>query len=167
MDLRTVARVLSDIAEISAETLELQAVFDRVATSVRTLVPVDNMGVVRIVEGDRAVVHATTIRVEGCQGACWQPVPLTYWSPRIRPRPGPIARVDDAENELDPAYPIDADILAGGVRSSLWEPFRSAESFTGGVWLAAYTPRAFTAEQQEVLQPIAALLSSAVEHWRI
>ena len=78
MDPRTVARVLSDIAEISAETLELQAVFDRVATSVRTLVPVDNLGVVRIVEGDRAVVHATTIRVEGCEEACWQPVPLTH-----------------------------------------------------------------------------------------
>jgi two-component system NtrC family response regulator len=167
MDPRAVVAVLSDIAETAAETLELQEVFDRVATAVRTLVPFDNMGVVRIVDGERAVVHATTIRVEGCEGACWEPLPLTAWSPRIRPRNAAIPRIDDAETELDPQFPIDADIVAGGVRSSLWEPFRPGGSFTGGVWLAAYVPRAFSAEHQEVLAPIAALLGSAVEHWRI
>jgi transcriptional regulator with GAF, ATPase, and Fis domain len=167
MDPRAVTRMLSEVAETAAETLELQDVFDRVATSVRALIPFDNMGVVRIVDGERAVVHATTVRVEGCEADCWQPLPLTAWSPRIRPRPEPVPRVGDAAAELDPAYPVDAGIVERGIRSSMWEPFRSRDAFTGGVWLAADRAGAFTGEHQAALAPVAAILGSALEHWRI
>jgi len=47
MDARSVAHALSEIAETASETLELQEVFDRVATSARQLIPFDNMSVVR------------------------------------------------------------------------------------------------------------------------
>jgi len=164
---KAVVLVLAEIAETASETLELQHVFDRVATSIRGLIPFDNMGVVRIVDGERAVVHATTLQVEGCTAECWDPIPLDAWSPRLRPRPGPIPRIEDAEAELDPAFPIDAEILNGGVRSALWEPFHTRNVFSGGLWLSAYRPGAFTDEHQELLRPIAALLGSAVEHWRI
>jgi transcriptional regulator with GAF, ATPase, and Fis domain len=167
MDPRSVAHVLSDVAEIASETLELQEVFDRVATSVRELIPFDNMGVVRIVGGDRAVLHATTVPCEGHDPQCTDPTPLTEWSPRLRPRGGPNPRIDDARVELDPAFAIDKVVLESGVRSGLWQPFRSGDAFAGGVWLSAYRPQAFGDEHQEVLRPIAALLGSAVEHWRI
>jgi transcriptional regulator with GAF, ATPase, and Fis domain len=163
----SVGDVLAEIAESASETLELQEVFDRVATSIRELIPFDNMGVVRILDGERAVMHATTVPCAKHHPECSGPAPLTSWSPRLRPRPGPIPRVDDAESELDPAFPADAGILRGGVRSSLWEPFHLRQSFIGGVWLSAYRPHAFTDEHQEALRPIAALLGSAVEHWRI
>ena len=42
-----------------------------------------------------------------------------------------------------------------------------AEGWSGGVWLSAHRPYAFSDEHQEFLRPIAALLGSAVEHWRI
>jgi transcriptional regulator with GAF, ATPase, and Fis domain len=167
VDPATLAGVLAEIAETASETLELQEVFDRVATAVRRLIPFDNMGVVRIVEGDRAVMHATTVPCEDGDAECSEPMPLTSWSPRFRPRPEPIPRIDDAEAELDPLFPVDAGVCAVGVRSALWEPFHAAGSFTGGIWLCSYRPRAFTGEHQEVLRPIAALLGSAVEHWRI
>ncbi|HXV76206.1 MAG TPA: GAF domain-containing protein, partial [Candidatus Polarisedimenticolaceae bacterium] len=157
MDQKAVVHMLAEIAETAAETLELQQVFDRVATSIRGVLPFDNMGVVRIVDCDRAVVHATTVRAEGC--ACvaehCEPIPLDSWSPRLRPRPGPIPRVDDAETELDRSFPIDADILAGGVRSTLWEPFTPKDGFKGGLWLSSYRAHAFTDEHQELLRPIA------------
>jgi transcriptional regulator with GAF, ATPase, and Fis domain len=166
MDSRTVARVLSEIAETASETLELQDVFERVATSVRELIPFDQMGVVRIVDGGRAVNHATTVaRKRGLEIS--QPCPLSAWSPRIRPRFGPNPRIGDAQVELDPSFPRDADILGNGVRSAMWEPFRSGKEFSGGVWLCSRQPDVFTDEHQEVLRPIAALLGSAVEHWRI
>ena len=167
MDPKAVVRVLAEIAETASETLELQDVFDRVATSIRTLIPMDNMGVVRLLDGRRAVLHATTVRLEGCTATCSESVPLEAWSPRARPRQGPIARIDDTEAELDPAFPMDANIISGGVRSALWEPFRSTDGFAGGVWLSAFSTRAFAEEHQEVLRPIAALLGSAVEHWRM
>ncbi len=163
----SLSEVLAEIAETAAETLELQEVFERVAESIRRLIPFDNMGVVRIVGGDRAVLHATTVPCAQHTPECFEPEPLDSWSPRLRPRPGPIARVEDAEVELDPAFVVDAMVLSKGVRSSMWEPFRMAESFYGGVWLSAFRPGAFNDEHQEMLRPIAALLGSAVEHWRI
>jgi transcriptional regulator with GAF, ATPase, and Fis domain len=167
MDPRTVARVLSEIAETASETLELQAVFDRVAASVREVIPFDNMGVIRIVDGDHAVMHAATFPCEERAVACPRACKLAEFSPRIRPHAGPLPRIEDAPAELDPAFPMDLLILAGGTRSSLWQPFYSGDTFTGGVWLDSYQPNAFGDEHEEVLRPIAALLGSAVEHWRI
>src|SRR6185295_10805102 len=151
MDSQLVVRVLSEIAETASETLELQEVFNRVAASVRRLIPFEHMGVVRIVDGQWAVKHATTLDCSEHESACSEPMLLTAWSPRLRPRPGPIARIDDAHEELDADFRVDADILAGGVRSALWEPFRSQGAFGGGVWLSSYEPRVFTADHQEIL----------------
>ncbi|HVS16492.1 MAG TPA: sigma 54-interacting transcriptional regulator [Thermoanaerobaculia bacterium] len=171
----SLAAVLTEIAEIAAETLELQEVFDRVAASMQRVVPFEDVGVVRIVDGG-AVLHASNVpcpdrakvpawRCGACADA--RPEPLTSWSPRLRPRPGPIALLVDAPRELDPAFPIDAALLANGVGSALWQPFRVGGGFVGGVWLSSSRPHAFTAEHQEMLAPIAAVLGSAVEHWRI
>jgi transcriptional regulator with GAF, ATPase, and Fis domain len=167
MDSEKLAGVLSEVAETASETIELQQVFDRVAGSVREIIPLDHLKVVRMIEGERAVVHATTIRDHACAGACSQPYPVACWSPRLRPGPGPMRRIDDVERELDPSFPADADILAGGTRSALWAPFYTAQEFRGGVWLSSHQKHAFTDEHLAALRPIAALLGSAVEHWRI
>lgn len=160
-----VASVLARIAEIASETLELQTVFERVAAAVRELIPFENMGVVRIIDDERAILHASTVPCK-TSVECSGPIALTSWSPRMRPRSGPNPRIEDAETEFDPSFPMDARALEGGVRSALWEPFRS-EALRGGVWLCSYRPHAYTDAHQEVLRPIAALLGSAVEHWRI
>src|SRR6266403_1193483 len=112
IDAQSVANALSEIAEIASETLELQDVFDRVAAA------------------DRAVLHASTVP---CQGpVCTDPIPLTSWSPRMRPRAGPNPRIEDAQVELDPTYFFDSKALQGGVRSAMWEPFRSSDTLRGG-----------------------------------
>jgi transcriptional regulator with GAF, ATPase, and Fis domain len=159
--------VLAELADIASETLELQEVFDRIAAVVRRLIPFDNMGVVRIIDGQRAVAHATTVP-ESERALCSGPMPLTSWSPRWRPRPGAHRRIDDGPRELDPSFPMDARVLHdGGLGSGLWEPFRRGDHFAGGVWLCSRAKHSFTDEHQEILKPIAALLGSAVEHWRI
>ncbi|HZN02427.1 MAG TPA: GAF domain-containing protein, partial [Candidatus Polarisedimenticolia bacterium] len=162
-----VVSVLAEIAATASETLELQEVFDRVAAAIRRLIPCDHVGVVRILDGDWAVMHATTFDCGESGGKCSDPFPLGEWSPRMRPRPGAIPRVDDAQSELDPSFTADAGILASGVRSALWEPFRLGASWTGGIWLTSPEAGAFTEEHQKMLAPIATLLGSAVEHWRI
>jgi transcriptional regulator with GAF, ATPase, and Fis domain len=167
MDPQIVARVLSEIAETASETLELQSVFGRVATSVRQVIPFDHMGVIRVVDGDRAVLHAATFPMEDASECVGHPCNFEEFSPRVRPTPGPKPRIDDARLELDPSFPMDAKILEGGTRSSMWQPFFSGDVFTGGVWIDSFQPNTFRDEHHEVLRPIAALLGSAVEHWRI
>jgi transcriptional regulator with GAF, ATPase, and Fis domain len=163
----SIVKVLAEIAETASETLELQEVFNRVAASVRLLIPFENMGVVRILDDRSAVVHAATFDCAGGDSKCSEPALLTSWSPAIRPQPDRSVRIDDAVSQLDAAFPADAAIVEAGVKSALWVPFRSRESFAGGVWLSSFSARAFTAEHEEILRPIAALLGSAVEHWRI
>jgi Nif-specific regulatory protein len=167
MDPRIVAKVLSEVAETASETLELQDVFHRVAASVRLVIPFDHMGVMRVVEGNRAVMHAATFLDDTEKECVGHPCNLDDFSPRVRPHPGPTPRIDDAQKELDPSYPMDAMILESGTRSSLWHPFFSGDVFTGGVWIDSFQANAFNDGHQEVLGPIAALLGSAVEHWRI
>jgi len=168
IDAQSVARVLAEIAEIASETLELQDVFDRIANSVRRVIPFDDMGVVRILDGDRAVLHAATAPCANPEGKRFEPMPLSAWSPRWRPHPGPTRKIDDARAELDPSFPMDAEVMKKcGLGSGMWEPFPRGQSFMGGVWMCAQETHAFTDEHQEVLRPIAALLGSAVEHWRI
>ena len=50
MDPRAVVRALTEIAETASETLELQQVFERLASSLRELIPFDHMGVVRLLD---------------------------------------------------------------------------------------------------------------------
>ncbi|MGH9462854.1 MAG: sigma 54-interacting transcriptional regulator [Vicinamibacteria bacterium] len=164
IDAKSVATVLSEIADITSETLELREVFGRVAASVRKLIPFHHMGVVHIVDGERAVLHAHSNPAKNPDGERFE-LPLTAWSARWRPRPERY-RIDDAQTELDPTFPMDADMLKVGLRSEIWEPFRQKNSFVGGIWLCARTTHAFADEHHEVLKPIAALLGSAVEHWQ-
>jgi len=167
VDSQTLASVLAEIADIASETLELQEVFDRIGMAVRRVIPFENMGVVRILDGERAVLHATTVRHDEHSAKCFDPKPLSAWSPRWRPHAGPTPRIDDAARELDPSYEMDAKVMEGGVGSGMWEPFRHGNLFAGGVWLCSHEPNSFNDEHQEALKPIAALLGSAVEHWRI
>jgi len=158
--------ILAEIAETASETLELREVFDRVAGAIHRLIPFDNMGVIRVIDDRWAVTHATTAPCGPCEPGCYEPQPLSAWSPRFRPRAGSIDRIDDAPLELDPGFAGDAAVLAAGMRSGLWQPFRLGGQY-GGVWLCSNTPHAYSDEHQETLRPIAALLGSAVEHWRI
>src|SRR5262245_20481108 len=163
--------VLAEIAETTSETLELQEVFERIARAVHRLIPLDSRSVVRIVDGQWVALHAISVlhgapRVLCSRVQCTQPMPLTDWSPRLRPRVGPIERVDDSLVELDPAFPSDRRAIDRGIRSILWAPFRTADS-PGGVWLNAFEPQSFTVSHEAMLRPIAALLGAAVEHWRI
>ena len=167
MDSPLFTRVLSEVAETASETLELRQVFERVAGSIRKIIPLDHMGIVRMLPDGKAELHASTVSEEGEDPKFQGPEPLTSWSPRLRPRPGSIPPLVDAIEELDPTFPLDAKILEEGVRSALWEPFEPGGTFQGGVWLSSYEPSAFTEDHQEMLRPLAALLGSAVEHWRI
>ena len=164
-DAKLLASVLSEIAVVTSETLHLPEVIERVAAPVRTLIPFHNMSVVEIVEGDRALLHAQSKLPKLHREGGFEK-PLTDWSPQWRPRPESY-RLEDALEELDPSFPMDAEVLEGGLGSGVWEPFRQGNKFVGGLWLCAHEPHAFADHHQEALKPVAALLGSAMAHWRM
>jgi hypothetical protein len=150
-----VARVLTQVAEIASETLELQDVFARVANSIREVIPFDNMGVVRIVDGDRAVIHASTIPCSSKSVECSDPIPLTAWSPRMRPRPGPNRRIERSASSISFCGTRKPSPEASDRR---WEPFAPRMPSGEASGSPYCTPP--TEEHQEVLQLLAALLET-------
>jgi hypothetical protein len=86
IDAQLVTGVLSEIAEIASETIELREVFDRVGTAVQRVIPFYKMGVSRIIDGQHVVLHAVTF-TQGISDKPGRPkssrsMPVTAWSPR-------------------------------------------------------------------------------------
>ena len=77
-DSESLASVLIEIAEIASETFELQDVFHRVAAAVRRVIPFDNMGVVRIIEGDWAVMLTHQLPALPPVEAFWAELPAVF-----------------------------------------------------------------------------------------
>src|SRR5262249_16866034 len=165
VDPASLSSVLAEVAGTAAETLQLPEVSERVALAIRRLIPLDAVVVVRILDEQWAVLHAATmprkkiLEASDCPlHECSPPTALADWSPRARPRQGPIVRVDDSLLDLDPSFPNDRRLIEKGVRSLMWEPFHRGAHFTGGVAVSSFSPHAFGPEHEEVLRPIAALL---------
>jgi len=113
--------VLSRIARIVSGTLELKAVFTQVADVAHEVLPFETMGVCRHEQSDLLRRYAVAGEGAECEEDDDAEVHLSDFSPAMRPRTGRSAtqRCNDAERELDPAYPMDKDLLECGVRSLL------------------------------------------------
>src|SRR5215471_750003 len=74
-DSESLAAVLSEIAAIASETLDLKDVLGRIGNSVRRVIPFENMSVVRMLDGERAVLHASTAEHADPHAHCFDPRP--------------------------------------------------------------------------------------------
>src|SRR5690348_7214601 len=98
---------LAGIARAIADSLEVRAVWERVAEACRTVVPFDAMGIVRL-ERD-GTVHALAAAGEdtlkSLEGSVF---PRDGYSPAYWPDADRfLVVIRDAGVELDPAYPLD------------------------------------------------------------
>jgi transcriptional regulator with GAF, ATPase, and Fis domain len=148
-----------------AETLSLPEVFSRVAAAARALLPFDRMGLSWRDGPDRLVVLA----LAGEQPAVvtGEHLALLDISPALRPGPTRVRRIDDAARELDPAFPLDRRVVEQGARSILLAPIVRGEEAAGSVWFSAKAPRAFAPEHEALVEAMAAILGSALEHERL
>ncbi len=148
-----------------AETLSLPEVFSRVAAAARALLPFDRMGLSRRDGPDRLVVLA----LAGEQPAVvtGEHLALADISPALRPGPTRVRRIDDAARELDQAFALDRRVVEQGARSILLAPIVRGGEAAGSVWFSAHAPRAFAPEHEALVEAIAAILGSALEHERL
>ncbi len=158
-----VVSALSRIARVVATTLELREVFARVAEAAATVIPFDVIIVERLEGPD-------TLKLYSFAGGSSQgpdTARLADFSPALRP-PGRCAqRIDDLDQVLDSSFPADRALQEQGWRSSLVAPVLRRKEVAGFVWLGSRHPRAFTADHEAALCPIADLLGLALEHERL
>jgi transcriptional regulator with GAF, ATPase, and Fis domain len=159
------AAALSRIARSVSETLDLKDVFARVAEAAATVLPFDTMGVSRLETPDTMRRYA--VAGDFSQEDASRVFPLTDLSPLMRPQAGAFGLIDDAARQLDPAFPMDREILGHGVRSLLRAPLLRGGQLSGTLWFASRRPGAFRIEHEAAIRPIADLLSVALEHDRL
>ncbi|HET9301117.1 MAG TPA: sigma 54-interacting transcriptional regulator [Candidatus Polarisedimenticolaceae bacterium] len=161
--------VLSRIARIVSGTLELKAVFTQVADVAHEVLPFETMGVCRLEQGDLLRRYAVAGEGAECEEDDDAEVHLSDFSPAMRPRMGKSTtqRCNDAERELDPAYPMDKDLLECGVRSLLCSALASGDRTEGVVWFTSGKPGSFTPKHEGMASSIADILSLSLEHERL
>jgi transcriptional regulator with GAF, ATPase, and Fis domain len=155
---------LAGIARAIADSLEVRAVWDRVAEACRTVVPFDAMGIVRL-ERD-GTVHALAAAGEdtlkSLEGSVF---PRDGYSPAYWPDADRfLVVIRDAGVELDPAYPLDRLTLEKGYRAVLRVPLQHRDRRLGSVLLVSRTPGNFTQAHGEAMLAISELASLALAH---
>jgi transcriptional regulator with GAF, ATPase, and Fis domain len=160
---------LSAIARAIAGSLELSQVFARVADACRVAVPFERMWVARLERPDALRVFAVTgLPGPLAEQSLGHEVPRAHYSPRVWPAPGaPPIRVGDAARELDPAYPIDAAVIEGGMSSLLIASLDGGSGPLGLLWLEAQARHAFAESHAEAIRPVSDLVALALAHDRL
>ncbi len=160
------ASALSRIARIVSETLELKDVFSQVADAAAAILPFDTMGVCRAERPDALRLYA----IAGDTSQCDEDSDLVRFedfSPAMRPAAGVGHCIADATAALDPAFPMDRDILESGVQSLLCAPLMSGTQLVGEVWFTSARAGAFHGRHEIAARAIADILSLSLEHERL
>jgi Nif-specific regulatory protein len=157
---------VSRIARIVSGSLELRDVFTQVADAAGEVLPFETMGVCRL-EGPNLLRRYATAGGATEEHDVRCAARVEDFSPVMRPHAGRVQRFEDAPRELDPAYPLDREILEAGVRSMICGPLMSGGRVDGEVWFTSSKAGAFQARHERVVGAIADILSLSLEHERL
>jgi transcriptional regulator with GAF, ATPase, and Fis domain len=160
--------VLSEIARVASESLDLDVVFQRIAAAAARVLSFDAMTVTynRGNEGFSLYTIAGPALNEEDRRSYARHVPRDEYSPgfwALLTRPGPTA---DLFEVLDPSFPRDRSLKEAGIRSMLRVPL-AGSSRGGYLSLLSGKAGAYTAEDEALFRPIADVVAMAFEHERL
>jgi two-component system response regulator AtoC len=160
--------VLSEIARVASESLELDVVFQRIAAAAARVLAFDAMTVTYNHESTGISLYTIagpTLNEEDRRSYA-RHVPRNEYSPglwALLTRPGPTA---DLFQVLDTSFPRDRNLEEAKIRSMLRVPLAGSSS-GGFLSLLSLKAGAYTAEDEGLFQPIADVVAMAFEHERL
>jgi formate hydrogenlyase transcriptional activator len=161
--------VLSEIARVAGETLDLPEVFHRIATAAGRVLSFDAMTVTLTDEGDGLALYSIggAEITDERRRAYARMVPRSeystgLWETLIR---GGV--IGDVAAACDAAFPRDRTLLDSGVHAMLRAPLHAGERTIGYLSLHSLKPRAFGEDDLALLTPIADVVAMAVAHARL
>ena len=159
-------QAIQGLTRVLGSSLNVRAIFDRLADEVRPVLDFDIMGVCLLsssgreleilAEVDNAPVQETPARIL-----------LEDFSFGPRVETGETILLEDAFRELDPARAGDRLITEGGGRSVVCVPLWFAERVGGGLYLGKRQPYWFDRTDIEVAGGIAAQVVLVLQHQRL
>ncbi|HEX5854437.1 MAG TPA: sigma 54-interacting transcriptional regulator [Thermoanaerobaculia bacterium] len=160
--------VLSEIARVASETLDLDVVFQRISAAAARVLAFDAMTVTyhREDEGFSLYTIAGPTLNDEERRAYARQIPRKDYSPALWGFLTRGGRTDDLFSLLDPSFQRDRSLRDAKIRSMLRVPL-AGSSRGGYLSLLSLKPGAYTAQDEEVLRPIADVVAMAFEHERL
>jgi len=160
--------VLSEIARVASETLDLDVVFQRISAAAARVLAFDAMTVTynREDEGFSLYTIAGPTLNDEERRAYARQIPRKDYSPALWGLLTRAGRTDDLFSVLDPSFQRDRSLKDAKIRSMLRVPL-AGSSRGGYLSLLSLKPGAYTAEHEELFRPIADLVAMAFEHERL
>ncbi|MGA7989978.1 MAG: sigma 54-interacting transcriptional regulator [Thermoanaerobaculia bacterium] len=161
--------VLSEIARVAGETLDLPEVFHRIAAAAGRVLAFDAMTVTLTDEADGFVLYSIggAEITDETRRAFARTVPRSEYSPGLWEVLSRAGAVDDVAAACDPAFPRDVELRGSGARAMLRAPLHAGPRTVGYLSLLSLKPRAFRNEDLALLTPVADVVAMAVAHARL
>ncbi len=161
--------VLSEIARVAGETLDLNEVFHRIAQAAGRVLTFDAMTVTLTDEGDGFVLYSIggAEVSDEIRRSYARTVPRAEYSPGLWSALQAAGVIEDVAASCDPAHPRDRELLASGVRAMLRAPLQAGPATVGYLSLLSLKPEAFRAGDLDLLTPVADVVAMAVAHARL
>ena len=161
--------VLSEIARVASESLDLDVVFQRIATAAGRVLTFDAMTVTLTDEGDGFVLYSIggAEVTDETRRAYARLVPRAEYSAGLWALLQKTGAIDDIVTACDAAFPRDRELRDSGVRAMLRAPLHAGAGTIGYLSLLSLKPRAFPRDDLAVLTPIADVVAMAVAHARL
>jgi transcriptional regulator with GAF, ATPase, and Fis domain len=161
--------VLSEIARVAGETLDLNEVFQRIASAAARVLTFDAMTVTLTDEVDGFVLYSIggAVVTDEARRSYTRMVPRMEYSPGLWDELTGKGLINDLVAVCDRAFPRDRELADSGVRAMLRSPLRTGARTMGYLSLLSLRTAAFRASDLELLAPIADLVAMAVAHARL
>lgn len=161
--------VLSEIARVAGETLDLPEVFHRIATAAGRVLAFDAMTVTLTDQGDGFVLYSIggAEVTDETRRSYARMVPRAEYSPGLWEVLTRAGVIDDVVAACDPAFSRDRELSDSGVRAMLRAPLHAGARTIGYLSLLGLKPRAFREDDLAVLAPVADVVAMAVAHARL
>jgi transcriptional regulator with GAF, ATPase, and Fis domain len=158
--------VLAGLPRVFGSSLDLQAIFDRLAEAVRPALDFEIMGAALVGPAGRHLEF-----LGGTHGDARfripARVPLEHFSFASRNNAGEVVLIRDARAELDPRHPGDRKFLEAGGGSCLLAPLWFGERVGGDLFFGKHEPNWYDRLDVEIASGIASQVALAVEHQRL
>jgi transcriptional regulator with GAF, ATPase, and Fis domain len=161
--------VLSEIARVASETLDLPEVFHRIASAAGRLLTFDAMTVTLTDEGDGFVLYSIggAEVTDETRRAYPRLVPRAEYSAGLWDVLQKAGVIDDIAAACDAAFPRDRELRGSRVRAMLRAPLHAGARTVGYLSLLSLKPRAFQSNDLALLTPVADIVAMAVAHARL
>ncbi|MGZ5429133.1 MAG: sigma 54-interacting transcriptional regulator, partial [Thermoanaerobaculia bacterium] len=160
--------VLSEIARVASETLDLHVVFQRISAAAARVLAFDAMTVTynREDEGFSLYTIAGPTLNDEERRAYARLVPRKEYSPTLWALLTRAGRTDDLFSFLDTSFPRDQSLKDAKIRSMLRVPL-AGSSRGGYLSFLSLRPGAYTEDDEVLVRPIADVIAMAFEHERL